>query len=121
MVIFSWRKRSPPAAHLDVIMPEIDGHRQRCPKRAAAVASIWTGCIARILEAAMCHWSSYEHERRLHTDPTRSFFQALRDLFRRTRPPQVKAPEVQAEVIPLRAKAAERKVDRPVSGRADAA
>ena len=41
----------------------------------------------------MCHWSSHEYERRLGTDPTRSFFQALRDLFRRTRRPQVEAPE----------------------------
>jgi hypothetical protein len=104
-------------------MPEIAGHRQRCPERATAVASKrgidWVHC-QKMLEAAMCHWSSYEYERRVRADPTRSFFQALRDLFRRT-PPQIKAPEVQAEVISLRAKAAGRKADPPVRERADAA
>ena len=70
----------------------------------------------------MCHWSSQEYERRLRDDPTRSFFQALRDLFRRTpRRPQVEAPEVGAEVIPLRAEAAGRRVDAPAAERADAA
>ena len=69
----------------------------------------------------MCHWSSQDYERRLDADPTRSFFAALRDLFRRTRRPQVEAPEVEAEVIPLRAKAAGRKVDPPVAQRVDAA
>jgi hypothetical protein len=69
----------------------------------------------------MCHWSSHEYDRRLRADPTRSFFQALRDLFRRTRRPQVEAPGVRAEVIPLRAEAAGRKADAPVTERADAA
>ena len=70
----------------------------------------------------MCHWSSHEYERRLSADPTRSFFQALRDLFRRTRRPQVEAAEVpEAEVIPLRAEAAGRKVEAPATERADAA
>ena len=69
----------------------------------------------------MCHWSSHEYERRLNADPTRSFFQALRDLFRRTRRPQVGAPTVGAEVIPLRAEAVGRKVEAPVTERADAA
>ena len=70
----------------------------------------------------MCHWSSHEYERRLRADPTRSFFQALRDLFRRTpRRPQVEAPQVGAEVIPLRAEAAGRRVDAPAAERADAA
>jgi hypothetical protein len=70
----------------------------------------------------MCHWSSHEYERRLRDDPTRSFLQALRDLFRRTpRRPQVEAPEVGAEVIPLRAEAVGRRVDAPAAERADAA
>ena len=75
----------------------------------------------------MCHWSSHEYEQRLRADPTRSFFQALRDLFRRTpRRPQVEAPEAQApdvgaEVIPLRAQAGARRVEPPVTERADAA
>jgi hypothetical protein len=74
----------------------------------------------------MCHWSSHEYERRFRADPTRSFFQALRDLFRRSRRPQVEAPEVQApevqaEVIPLRAEAGSRKAAAPVAERADAA
>ena len=47
----------------------------------------------------MCHWSSREYERRLGADPTRSFFQALRDLFRRKERRQV-----EAEVIPLPAR-----------------
>ena len=71
----------------------------------------------------MCHRSSYEYERRLNADPTRSFFQALRDLFRRSRRPQVEAaqvPAVQGTVIPLRAEAAGRKVEAPRE-RADAA
>jgi len=69
----------------------------------------------------MCHWSSHEYERRFRADPTRSFFQALRDLFRRKPRPQVEAPEVQAEVIPLRAEAGSRKAAAPVTERADAA
>lgn len=68
----------------------------------------------------MCHWSSHEYERRLRADPTRSFFQALRDLFRRTRRPQVEAPAAEAEVIPLRAEAAGRRVDERATERADA-
>jgi hypothetical protein len=69
----------------------------------------------------MCHWSSHEYERRLRADPTRSFFQALRDLFRRKPRPNVEAPEVGAEVIPLRAEAGARRVEPPVTERADAA
>lgn len=68
----------------------------------------------------MCHWSSRDYERRLGADPTRSFFRALRDLFRRNRPPEVAAPEVGAEVIPLRAEAG-RRPDAPGRERADAA
>jgi hypothetical protein len=70
----------------------------------------------------MCHWSSHEYERRLGADPTRSFFAALRDLFRRQPKPRVEAPEVvaQAEVIPLRAAAAKHSVGAPPE-RADAA
>jgi hypothetical protein len=70
----------------------------------------------------MCHWSSHEHERRLGADPTRSLFVALRDLFRRKARPQVEAPEVAAaaEVIPLRAEAPGRRVERSPE-RADAA
>ena len=64
----------------------------------------------------MCHWSSYEYERRLDADPTRSFFQALRDLFRRTRRPQV-----EADVIPMPAEALSGKADEPASERAKAA
>ncbi|MGH6916828.1 MAG: hypothetical protein ACREJ0_03895 [Geminicoccaceae bacterium] len=64
----------------------------------------------------MCHWSSHEYERRLRTDPTRSFFQALRDLLRRTRRPQV-----EAEVIPLPAAATSRRIDERATERADAA
>jgi hypothetical protein len=74
-----------------------------------------------MLEAAMCHWSSREYERRLNADPTRSFFQALRDLFRRSRRPQAEASNPQAEVIPLRAEVAGRKADARVTDRADAA
>jgi hypothetical protein len=78
--------------------------------------------VHQALETAMCHWSSHEYERRLRDEPTRSFFQALRDLFRRTpRRPQVAAPGVGAEVIPLRAEAAGRRVDAPAAERADAA
>jgi hypothetical protein len=82
-----------------------------------------TGYI-RLLEAAMCHWSSHEYERRLSADPTRSFFEAVRDLFRRKPRPEVSAPEVaapaaEAEVIPLRAGAG-RRVARSAD-RADAA
>jgi hypothetical protein len=73
------------------------------------------GWVHTLLEAAMCHWSSREYERRLGADPTRSFFQALRDLFRRTDRPQV-----EAEVIPLPAAATGRRVER-VPERADAA
>ena len=69
----------------------------------------------------MCYWSSHEYERRLKADPTRSFLQALRDLFRRTHRPQVGAAEVGAEVIPLRSEAFGRKVEAPVTERADAA
>ena len=73
----------------------------------------------------MCHWSSRDYERRLGADPGRSFFQALRDLFRRNRRPQVDAPEVGApdvgaEVIPLRAEGG-RKPRAPSRERADAA
>ena len=64
----------------------------------------------------MCHWSSEEYERRLGADPTRSFFQALRDLFRRTA-----RPKVEAEVIPLPAVASSRRVDERATERADAA
>jgi hypothetical protein len=98
-------------------MPEIDDHRQCCPERAAAVASLHR---LEALEAAMCHWSSHEYERRVRADPTRSFFQALRDLFRRKQEPQVEAPEVQAEVIPL-ARAAARRSSKEATKRADAA
>jgi hypothetical protein len=77
--------------------------------------------VHQALEAAMCHWSSREYERRVDADPTRTFLQALRDLFRRTRRAQVEAPETQAEVIPLRAEAAGRRADAPVRERADAA
>jgi hypothetical protein len=79
--------------------------------------------VQQALEAAMCHWSSHEYERRLNADPTRSFFQALRDLFRRTRRPQVEAAEVpaaQGKVIPLRPDAADRKSEA-ARERADAA
>lgn len=69
----------------------------------------------------MCHWSSHEYERRLRADPTRSFFAALRDLFRRTPRPQVEAPTAEAEVIPLRAEASGRRVDARATKRADAA
>lgn len=73
----------------------------------------------------MCHWSSRDYERRLSADPGRSFFRALRDLFRRNRrrqvgAPEVGAPEVGAEVIPLRAEAV-RKPDARSRQRADAA
>jgi hypothetical protein len=54
----------------------------------------------------MCHWSSDEYERRLRADPTRSFFQALRDLFRRPARPQV-----EAEVIPLPVEATSHRAD----------
>jgi hypothetical protein len=64
----------------------------------------------------MCHWSSHEYERRLSADPTRSLFQALRDLFRRPARPQV-----QAEVIPLPVQATSRRVDERATERADAA
>jgi hypothetical protein len=72
------------------------------------------------LEAAMCYRSSHEYERRFGAGPTQSFFAALRDLFRRQPKPQVEAPEVAApaQVIPLRAEAANCKVERE---RADAA
>jgi hypothetical protein len=43
------------------------------------------------MEAAMCHWSSRDYERRLGEDPMRSFFQALRDLFRRRQPQRADA------------------------------
>jgi len=69
----------------------------------------------------MCHWSSHEYERRLNADPTRSFFAALRDLFRRSPRPEVETPAAGAEVIPLRAGAAGRKADARVKERADAA
>ena len=68
----------------------------------------------------MCHRSSRDYERRLSVDPSQSFFQVLRDLFRRNRRPQVEAPEVGAEVIPLRAEGV-RKPDAPTRERADAA
>jgi hypothetical protein len=68
----------------------------------------------------MCHWSSRDYERRQSADPGWSLFQALRDLFRRSRPPQVETPEVGAEVIPLRAEGV-RKPDAPSRERADAA
>jgi hypothetical protein len=68
----------------------------------------------------MCHWSSRDYERRLRADPGRSFFQVLRDLFRRNRRPQAEAPEVGAEVIPLRAERL-RKPHAPGRERADAA
>ena len=64
----------------------------------------------------MCHWSSDEYERRLRADPTRSFFQALRDLFRRTA-----RPKVEAEVIPLPALASSRRREERAPDRADAA
>jgi len=66
-------------------------------------------------ETAMCHMCSYEYDKRLGTEPTRSFFQALRDLFRRARRPQV-----EAEVIALPAEA-KAQVDQPTSERAKAA
>ena len=69
----------------------------------------------------MCHWSSREYQRRLDAAPTRSFFEALRDLFRRTQRPQAEAPNVGAEVISLRAEAARRKSGEGVRERADAA
>lgn len=77
-----------------------------------------TDRVHQAMEAAMCHWSSHEYERRLGADPTRSFFQALRDLFRRKQQPQVEAPA--AEVIPLRAET-RRKVEARAKERADAA
>jgi hypothetical protein len=86
-------------------MPEIDRHRQRCPGCHAAVGSHdrqIDGCIARLLEAVMCYRSSHEYERRLGADPTRSFFRALRDLFR------PKESQVEAEVVPLPARGAVR-------------
>jgi hypothetical protein len=64
----------------------------------------------------MCHWSSDEYERRVGAEPTRSFFQALRDLFRRTA-----RPKVEAEVIPLPVEATSRRVDERAPERADAA
>jgi hypothetical protein len=64
----------------------------------------------------MCHWSSEEYERRLRADPTRSFFQALRDLFRRPA-----RPKVEAEVIPLPAVASSRRLEERATERADAA
>jgi hypothetical protein len=76
--------------------------------------------VHRHLEVAMCHWSSRDYERRLSADPGRSFFAALRDLFRRHRRQQVRPPEVLAEVIPLRPEAAGRRPERSTE-RADAA
>jgi hypothetical protein len=70
----------------------------------------------------MCHWSSHEYERRLRADPTRSFFAAVRDLFRRTGRPQVEAPAAEADVIPLRTEPAGHPARvAPVTERADAA
>lgn len=71
----------------------------------------------------MCHWSSRDYERRLSANPTHSFFQALRDLFRRKQRPQVEvqAPEAGAKVIPLRAEGAGRKAGKRSTERADAA
>jgi hypothetical protein len=73
------------------------------------------GSVYRRWETAMCHMCSYEYDKRLGTEPTRSFFQALRDLFRRTRRPQV-----EAEVVSLPAEA-KAQVDQPPSERAKAA
>jgi hypothetical protein len=64
----------------------------------------------------MCHWSSREYERRLRAEPTRSFFQVLRDLFRRPA-----RPKVEAEVIPLPTVASSRSADERATERADAA
>jgi hypothetical protein len=64
----------------------------------------------------MCHWSSREYERRLRAEPTRSFFQVLRDLFRRPA-----RPKVEAEVIPLPVEAKGRGLGEQATQRADAA
>jgi hypothetical protein len=64
----------------------------------------------------MCNWSSHEYERRLSADPTRSFFQALRDLFRRDPRPQI-----ETEVIALPAEATAIRVSDPITDRAKAA
>jgi hypothetical protein len=104
-----------------MIMPEIEGHRQRCSGRTAAVpfdghgqgASGFGGCHVPLVFAEL----RAAPGRR--PDPI-----VLRCAARpvpRTRRPQVEAPEVEAEVIPLRAKAAGRKVDPPVTQRVDAA
>ena len=55
----------------------------------------------------MCHWSSRDYERRLGEDPTRSFFQALRDLFRRKERSQAGA-----EVVPLHTRGVVREAAR---------
>jgi hypothetical protein len=55
----------------------------------------------------MCHWSSRDYERRLGAEPTRSFFQALRDLFRRK-----ERSRVEAEVVPLPARGVVRETAR---------
>ena len=59
----------------------------------------------------MCHWSSRDYERRLGADPTRSFFEALRDLFRRKerRQPEDRG---EAEVVPLPARGVVREAAR---------
>jgi hypothetical protein len=69
----------------------------------------------------MCHWSSHEYERRLGADPTRSFFAALRDLFRRKPQSRVEAPAAEADVIPLRTEARGRQAATAAQERADAA
>lgn len=55
----------------------------------------------------MCHWSSRDYERRLGADPTRLFFRALRDLFRR----KERSP-IEAEVVPLPARGTPREAAR---------
>jgi hypothetical protein len=66
------------------------------------------------LEIAMCHLRAYEYERP-SVAPTRSFFQALRDLLRRAPRPQV-----EAEVIALPTEVA-RRLSEPTTDRAKAA
>lgn len=67
----------------------------------------------------MCRsWSHYEN--RSTSEPTRSFFQALRDLFRRAPRPRLE-PEVEADVVPLPARGGVREggspsePDRPIA------
>ena len=59
----------------------------------------------------MCQWSSRDYEHRLGADPSRSFFEALRDLFRRRERRQPEG-EVEAEVVLLPARGVVREAAR---------